>query len=380
MSVSVGSRLANILPDALKYASLRRRATVDQVVASGLQLGGIFTWGIVQGRFTAELLGSKISSACEKEILPARFPSAPPGIKVLQPLPSGDASIAGFRAAGEHGEPLRLMMSLPIESEKLSADIRLVEYMVGMLPRHSHYISKADLVTLIEDIAYAAALDGDLAEEARGLHVGKQSDWFEAPRAVLHSNNLLVVTDLAGVPIEDLPAEQRADIYCRAVANWSRLLLDDGILNVTLRRDRLLIQEAKLGLTRWAGTRPSSSAAQLIRNLVLASFGLTDAARETARDQAAQLLADGLGMEGAMDEIEAFCLSLISENEQLTLKRRNFKQVVARQSNRYSQEQRVDMFQLLRQLVWLRDLGLACGVADLSRPWQELAQELSGSW
>jgi hypothetical protein len=35
----------------------------------------------------------------------------------------------------------------------------------------------------------------------------------------------------------------------------------------------------------------------------------------------------------------------------------------------------MEIVQLLRQLVWLRDLGLACGVADLTRPWREVASE-----
>jgi hypothetical protein len=34
---------------------------------------------------------------------------------------------------------------------------------------------------------------------------------------------------------------------------------------------------------------------------------------------------------------------------------------------------RSEFMLILRQLAWLRDIGLACQVQDLARPWQDLA-------
>lgn len=345
-----------------------------------MRLGGIFAWGVEQGRFSGELLRPEIALACEEEQLLIRRSPPVPGVRIIQTLPVSGTSIASFQAMGKSGEALVVLASLSEEIEKLSVDTRLIEFLVGMLPRHVHYIYKTDLVRLIEDIAVAAGLDGDLDEEARGLRLGERPDWFDAPRIVLQTDNVLVETELGGVGIEALSNTQRAITYCNAVTNWARMLLDDGILNVTLRRDRLRIQGTRLGLTRWTGTRQSSAASvELIRSLVLAAFASSTSARATANDLAAQLLADGLGMEGSLKDVETFCLSLISENGRLILSRRNFPLLVARQSDRYSQDERVEIFQLLRQLVWLRDLGHACGVDDLSRPWRDLASALEGT-
>jgi hypothetical protein len=378
MSVSATARVAALLPGILTFAISHRRLSADRMVAQGLRLGGIFAWGVEQGRFAGELLTPELAHAFGKAMRTSRQPPGISGMTVLQALPVADSSIASFKVTGEAGESLTLLLGLPEENDKLSADAKLAEFLVGMLPKHSQHISKADLVKLIEDVALAATLDGSLAEEANGLRYATQTERFDAPQIVRQSEQgFLIETDLVGLLIEDLTDAERSAAYGNAIGNWSRMLIHDGILNVTLRCDRLRVRETQLGLTRWAGTRQASSAsAALVRNLVLAAFGCGAAVQARARDQARRLLSEGLGMEGSLSGVETFCLSLISENGQLSLGRKNLSRIVARQSDRYRSAERVEIFQLLRQLVWLRDLGLACGASDLAGPWRELVPEL----
>jgi len=65
--------------------------------------------------------------------------------------------------------------------------------------------------------------------------------------------NILVETDLPGLPLNAVPKGQRGWIYREAVTGWARMLMADEILQVGLRRDHLLIDDGRIGITRWAG-------------------------------------------------------------------------------------------------------------------------------
>jgi hypothetical protein len=93
------------------------------------------------------------------------------------------------------------------------------------------------------------------------------------------------------------------------------------------------------------------------------------------RNRVGVLLADGLGITGSLDDLNEFCLALISEGGRLRVSRPLMPRLFISQLAGPAPLERMEIVQLLRQLVWLRDLGLACGVADLTRPWREVASE-----
>lgn len=379
MGISSGRRLAAILPEALKFARLGRQAPTDQVAAAAIGLGGLFAWGIRQGRFAGELLGREIADACERASFPASEPpsSPAPDITLLRQC-AVDEPIIAFQAIRESGQLLQVLHLMPSEHAKVAADTKLIEFAVGRLPRLADRFGKRDLIRLIEDVLRAAELDHDLAAEVSGLRAAAENHWFESPEVVFRSDGILLVTDVEGTPVEELPVAQRNGVYHDAVTGWARMLFGTGILVVTVRRDRLRVKDGRLVLTRWAGTRRASAGAKaLARQLVLAAFDDTPAGQARARGDIAGLLADGLGLAGSLQEVEEFCLALISTSAPLKLSRQSFSHTVVRESGRYATEQRIEFLLLLRQLVWLRDLGIACGESDLVYPWRELAPELS---
>jgi hypothetical protein len=379
LGISSGRRLAAILPQALKFARLGRQASADQAAAAAIGLGGLFAWGIRQGRFTGELLGREIADACERASFPAPEPPSPPAPDItLLRQSTVDEPIIAFQAIRESGQLLQLLHLMPIEQAKLAADTKLIEYAVGRFPSLGDRFGKRDLIRLIEDILRAAELDHDLAAEVSGLRAAAGTHWFESPEVVFRSDDILLVTDVEGLPVETLPLAQRKGVHHDAVTGWARMLFDTGILIVTVRRDRLRAKDGRLVLTRWAGARRASVAAKaLVRQLVLAAFDDTPGEQARARSEITRLLADGLGLEGSLQEVEEFCLALISTNAPLKLSRQSFSHTVVRESGRYVSEQRIEFLLLLRQLVWLRELGIACGESDLAYPWRELAPELS---
>jgi hypothetical protein len=379
LSISSGRRLATILPEALRFARLGRRVPLDQAAAAAIGLGGLFAWGIRQGRFTGELLGREIADACERASFPVPEPPPPLGPNIILLQQSAvDEPIIAFQAIREPGQLLQVLHRMPSEHAKIAADTKLIEYAVGRFPRLTSRFGKKDLIRILEDILRAAELDHDLGAEVSGLHAAAETRWFESPELVLRSDGMLLVTDVGGTPLEALPVGQRSSVYHDAVTGWGRTLFGTGVLIATIRRDRLRVKDGRLVLTRWAGTcRASSTVKALVRQLILAAFDGTQAGRERARSEVTPLLAEGLGLEGSLQEVEDFCLALISTNTPLKLSRQSFSHTVVRESGRYVAEQRIEFLLLLRQLVWLRELGISCGESDLVYPWQELAPELS---
>lgn len=380
MSRSAFGRLAAILPEVLSAVMAYRNENVKsaRLIASGLRLGGIFTWGIEQARFSQELAGPKVADTGWQASFPHLPPPAVPGITIVRPLPTTETSIVSYQAVNSSAESLRLLMSKSAEKETIAADGRLIEGMLNMFPRSLRQISKADLTRLIEDVVAVASVEADLVEEAAGLSASAGSDRFEIPRIVSQLPGILVETDLPGRPLAELPIAERAPVYHAAVTGWTRMLITDGILQVGLRRDRILGQDGRLGITRWAGTRPSRATSRtLLRNLILAAFGPDTLVRKSSRTEAENLLADGLGLTGDLAQIQGFCFSLVSESGRLD--RRQWRQlagIVVSARDGYSSAERTEGLLLLRQLIWLRDLGLECGVDDLAAPWRALAPEL----
>jgi hypothetical protein len=382
MSRSAFGRLAAILPEVLSAFMAYRNKNVKsaRLIASGLRLGGIFTWGIEQARFSQELAGPKVADVGWQASFPHLPPPAMPGITIVRPLPATETSIVSYQAVNSSAESLRLLISRSAEKETIAADGRLVEGMLSMFPRSLRQISKADLSRLVEDVAAVALVEADLAEEVAGLSASAGSNRFEFPRIVSQLPGILVETDLPGRPLGELPIAERAPAYHAAVTGWTRMLITDGILQVGLRRDRILGQGGRLGITRWAGTRPARATSRtLLRTLVLAAFGADALVRKSSRTTAENLLADGLGLAGDLAQIQEFCFSLVSESGRLD--RRPWQQlagITVTARNGYSSAERTEVLLLLRQLIWLRDLGLECGVEDLAAPWRALAPELEG--
>jgi hypothetical protein len=59
--------------------------------------------------------------------------------------------------------------------------------------------------------------------------------------------------------------------------------------------------------------------------------------------------------------------------------RRRLKALSVGQLDPSAASARMELMLLLRQVAWLRDIGLACQVHDLVRPWQELASAFDSS-
>lgn len=216
-------------------------------------------------------------------IYPIYPQSAVPGFRKLLPLSTADSSLASYHAVGDDGERLRVLVSLPAERNLLAADAKLAESVVGIAPSRLRRLPLDDLRRLLADVVFIALLDGDLDEEAAGLSFGADSAWFDSPRLVSRDQEVLVETDILGTPLEALPDNQREAAYYAAVEGWARALLTGNTLISSLRRDRLLLNGARLGLSRWAGARqPSPEATALINSLATASFATSSSVQDHA--------------------------------------------------------------------------------------------------
>jgi len=377
MNVSTSARVVAILAEARLFATARGRSRTEQMVECSTRLGGMFAWSVEQGRFAREMMKPETASACEGGRFRVPRPPVVPGVKVLRSLASSDAGVASYQATGRSGEPLRVLTSMSSEPRRLAADTRIAGILQGLIPDRYVPAPRADVVRMLDDVALIATLDSDLDQEADGLQLAAKSNTFGSPRVVFHRRDVLVLTEASGTSVEELPAPERAAVYDTAVADWARTLLEDRILIVSLRRDRLLAHDGQLCLSRWSGAHePSADALALLRNLMAAAFSTAESTRQEAGDHAAQIVADGLGVEGSLDAIKIPILALLSNQDQVLPSRKIVLQIVGRQSSKYSQHSRVEMLQLLRQLVWLRDLAAASGVSDLTRPWRQLALDL----
>jgi hypothetical protein len=88
------------------------------------------------------------------------------------------------------------------------------------------------------------------------------------------------------------------------------------------------------------------------------------------------VLADGLGLTGSLEDLGDLCRALISQDAPLQVARPLMPGLFIQQPDKADPAAHLEFTRLLRQLVWLRDLGLSCGVTELSRPWRQLADEI----
>ncbi|MGH3395152.1 MAG: hypothetical protein ACRDPO_10720 [Streptosporangiaceae bacterium] len=377
MPQSRGSELARVavlLPE-LAAVVLRRDNSPKRIAATGVRLGGLLAWGVEQARFSAELISPEITEACRAE--PFRPVPAPPGADFAlgAGIPQNSAAIARFKVAGESGEQLEVLICHPAAGKAISADGGIALKLIRTLHNHPRRMSAEDLAELFRLVALMAAQEADLSAEADGLRHAAGLSWLAAPRVVRRTGQFLIQTSLDGGTVEDLPGHRRESAYRDAVIAWARTLAEDGILHTFMRRDQIRFQETGVGVTRWAGTCRAEPVLQaFVPSLAQAAFGpAVDRAR--GRSELLGLLAYGLGVAGSLEDLADLCVALVSHCGPLRVSRPLMPGLLIR-GERADAPERMSLTRLLRQLVWFRDLGLACGAADLAVPWRELAHEV----
>jgi hypothetical protein len=349
------------------------------MATAGVRLGGLLAWGVEQARYSAELTNPEITEACRAEPFRPVPPVPVRDFTVGPEVQRHSAAIARFRVVGRSSKPLELLVSHPAAKKVIAADGLIAHKLIRLIHNHPRRMSAADLSSLFHMVALLAADEADLSAEADGLHLRAGSHWLNAPHVVMRGDQFLLETALEGCQAEDLPAHRRESAYRHAVLNWARMLLQDGILHTFLRRDQIRFHGDNIGVTRWAGTyRPGPAVQAFVPSLVWAAFGDPVAYRARQRSSLLGLLAHGLGITGSLEDLADLCLALISQGAPLQVCRPLMPGLFIRQQQEAAPD-RMGLTRLLRQLVWFRDLGLACGVADLALPWRELAHEV-GSW
>jgi hypothetical protein len=373
-SSSEYARFAALLPE-MAAVVLRRERSPRRMASAGVRLGGLLAWGVEQARFSAELAGSEISEACKAEAFKP-VPRVPGGEFTLgAQIQQCSAAVARFKATGRRGESLELLVSHPAAKKDITVDGMIAEKLVRRIHGRPRRMSAADLSSLLQLTALMAAEEADLDEEAKGLRLGAESSWISAPRVVLHGDRLLLETALEGCRVEELPSPRREPTYREAVRGWARMLLEDGILNTFVRRDELRVDGNNIGLTRWAGAyRPGPAVQAFLPSLVRAAFGRSAVDRARERSRLLGLLAWGMGISGSLEDLADLCVELVSQGGPLQVARPLMPGLFIGQEPAAGPD-RMGLTRLLRQLVWFRDLGLACEAVDLSWPWRELAQE-----
>lgn len=368
------SRFATLLP-ALAAVVLRRENSPVRMAADGARLGGLLAWGVEQARFSLELTGPEITDACKSQ----RFRSVQPvpGLGFAVDAEIGQHSaMTRFKAVGEAGDPLELLVSNPAAAKAIIADGRIALKLVKLIHSRPRRMSATDLASLLNLLALMAAGEADLAEEADGLRIGAGSNLFSAPRVVTQCDEFLLETALPGCQAEDLPGTRRMSAYSNVVLNWARMLTQDGILHTFLRRDQIRFHQEKIGVTRWAGAYyPGPAVQAFVPSLARAAFGDNAAVRARERSSLLGLLAYGLGITGSLEDLVDFCLALVSQGGPLQVARPFMPGLLICEQVPATPD-RMGLTRLLRQLVWFRDLGQACGAEDLSLPWRQLAQEV----
>jgi hypothetical protein len=372
------TRFAALLPE-LVAAVVRRDSSPERMAAAGVRLGGLLAWGVEQARYSAELTNPEITEACRAE--PFRpVPPVPAGdFTVTAEIQQHSAAIVRFRVVDRSSEPHELLVSHSAAKKVITADGMIAHKLIRLIHNHPRRMSATDLSRLFRMVALMAAEEADLSAEADGLQLGAGSSWLSSPRVVLRGDQYLLETALDGCRAEDLPAHRREPAHCLAVLNWARMLLQDGILHTFLRRDQVRFHGDNIGVTRWAGTyRPGPAVQAFVPALVHAAFGGSAADRARQRSGLLGLLAHSLGITGSLEDLADLCLALISQGGPLQVARPLMAGLIIRQQQEAAPD-RMGLTRLLRQLVWFRDLGLACGAADLSRPWRQLAHEVESS-
>jgi hypothetical protein len=113
-----------------------------------------------------------------------------------------------------------------------------------------------------------------------------------------------------------------------------------------------------------------------LRALILSAFGSNEHIRARNRSCVSEALGDALGLDGLLGEVEELCISLFSQQDRLIRNRGLFSRLAIRERPDYCNAERAEAFCMLRQILWIRDIGLSCAVDDLTRPWREIAVEL----
>jgi hypothetical protein len=368
------ARFATLLP-ALVAAVLRRENTPVRMASDGARLGGLLAWGVEQARFSFELTGPELTEACRSQ------PFGP-----VPPVPNRDftvatemeqhSALARFKVVGQAGEELELLVTNPATVKAITADGMLALKLIKLIHSRPRRMSATDLASLFNLLALMAAGEADLAQEADGLRLGARSNWLGAPRVVTQGDQFLLETALPGCRAEDLPGPCRESAYTRVVLNWARMLTEDGILHTFLRRDEIRFSREEIGVTRWAGTyQPGPTVQAFVPSLARAAFGDNAAVRARERSSLLGLLAYGLGITGSLEDLADFCLALVSQSGPLQVAKPFMPRLLIHEREEAAPD-RMGLTRLLRQLVWFRDLGQACGARDLALPWRELAQEL----
>lgn len=367
-------RFANLLPE-LAAVVLRQERSPRRLATAGVRLGGLLAWGVEQARFSGELTGSDIAEACQTVSFPP-IPHVPVGdFTVDTDVHQHSAAIARYNVVNQSNEPFELLVSDPAAQKVITADGVIAHKLVQLIHRQPKRMSAADLSDLFRLVAHMAAVESNLAEEAEGLRLAAGTKWFHVPRVVMQGDQFLLETALDGVSAEDLPLPNRAAAYRRTVLHWARMLLEDGILHTFLRRDHIRFQVETIGIGRWAGTcRPGPAMEAFVPTLAQAAFGSNVADRARQRSRLLGLLAHALGITGSLEDLADLCLALVSQGGQLQVTRPLMPNLFICQQQELAPD-RAGLARLLRQLVWFRDLGLACGATDLAAPWRELALE-----
>jgi hypothetical protein len=369
------ARVAALLP-TLVAVVLRRENSPERMASDGARLGGLLAWGVEQARFSFELTGPGITEACRTQ----RFGSVPPmprhDLTVEAEMDRHSAALVRFKAVGRSGEQLELLVSNPAAKKAINADGVIALKLVRLIHGHPRRMSATDLASLLNLLALMAAAEADLSEEVGGLQLGIGSNWLSAPRVITHGDRFLVETALPGCRAEDLPDPRSESAYGRVVLNWARMLTEDGILHTFLRRDHIRFHQEEIGVTRWVGTsQPGPAVQAFVPSLARAAFGDSAAVRARERSSLLGLLAYGLGVTGSLEDLADFCLALVSQSGSLQVAKPMMPGLLIRQQQEAAPE-RMGLMRLLRQLVWFRDLGQACGAEDLAQPWRELAHEV----
>ena len=378
MKMSGVSRLAEVLPEILPLI-FHRQVQTTQMVSAGLRLGGMPAWTAEQVRFSPRLAEPSATDglyASVKDIVQPSFSD----VKIIKAVPEADTAIIAYSAISETGELLRVLTSEQSSRQVIISDGRILKAFLNAIPRSWCRIPRKECLRLIEDVTSIAMIETSLSEEINGLRFGVDSKYFDAPGILSHQEHLLVETELIGRRLQELPTMQRQSVYGEAVTRWSRMLIAGGVLQLGLRRDRLRVRDGGLGITRWAGTRqalPTSTA--LVQSLAQGVYGRTAPIRAANRHQVSELLADGIGLTGELGELEALCLSLISGDNSFEMRRWRLSEIPFRERTGYSRSTRVEVLLVLRQLMWLRDLGQKCYSEDLANPWRKLTVELKNT-
>jgi hypothetical protein len=369
------ARFVALLPELVAVV-LRRENSPERLASAGARLGGLLVWGVEQARFCAELTGSDIAEACRTQPFRSVRPVHGGGYTMDAELPRVSSALSRFKATGPSGEPLEVLVWHQ-DAEKIVATDGLIAYkLVKRLHSRPKRMSAADLAGLLRMLAMMAAQEADLSAEADGLQLGSGSKWLIAPRLVERGERFLVERALPGCLAEDMPVPDAARAYHRTVRSWARMLLQDGILQTSLRRDQIRFQDDDtIGVTRWAGAyRPGPAVRAFPPTLALAAFGSSATDRARHRTSLLEFLAHALGIAGSLEDLADLCLALISQGGSLQVSRPLMPGLFIREQGETAPD-RIGFVRMLRQLVWFRDLGQACGAADLSAPWQELAHE-----